>query len=465
MHRRSFLLASSGLTLVAVTACTSASPSPTPSKTPTPTPTPEPAVPAPERMRRSAWSLDPYALGAFSFIGVGSNPDHRASLARPVDDRLFFAGEATSTSLPGTVAGAAQSGERAAVEVLAVAKAGERIAIVGAGIAGATAARRLADAGFDVTVLEARPRTGGRIETQTAEGWDIPVELGAGLVDSASSPELLERLAEHGVITLGLGDGRSVRNPQGFELTASTIGSDLLDAAIAAASSLPGDVTIETALEESPPPEEPIGMGGLSPADWVDAHLRNDVAIRFGTGSELSSRYGLDDGPRGADRIVAGGFVTLVDDALDGIAVWTNNVVSRIAHDDEGVNLRFATGESLNADRVIVTVPVGVLKSRDITFEPRLPLPHIVATIGLQMGSVDKIWMQFESRFWATDAVRWSVVGGDLDITEWINLEPATGSAILVGLVGGERAAALADLGDDELVLAARRSLEPFLLR
>ena len=256
-----------------------------------------------------------------------------------------------------------------------------------------------------------------------------------------------------------------MRNPQGFELTASTIGSDLLDAAIAAASSLPGDVTIETALEESPPPEEPIGMGGLSPADWVDAHLRNDVAIRFGTGSELSSRYGLDDGPRGADRIVAGGFVTLVDDALDGIAVWTNNVVSRIAHDDEGVNLRFATGESLNADRVVVTVPVGVLKSRDITFEPRLPLPHIVATIGLQMGSVDKIWMQFESRFWATDAVRWSVVGGDLDITEWINLEPATGSAILVGLVGGERAAALADLGDDELVLAARRSLEPFLLR
>lgn len=465
VQRRSFLLAGSGLTLIAVSACTSPQPSPAPTPPITPTPSPSPAlpVPAPERMRRSSWSEDPYALGAFSFIGVGSNPEHRATLARPVSGRLFFAGEATSVNLPGTVAGALQSGLRAADEVLAIAQPGERIAIVGAGIAGATVARQLTDAGFDVTVLEARERTGGRIETVTADGWDIPIEMGAGLIDSESAPVLLSRLEEHGVLTLALEDTRSVRTARGLEIAPSTLGADAIGAAIDIANERPGDVTIGTALEQTPPADEPALEGGLTPADWVETHLRNDIEIRYGAGSELSSRYGLDDGPRTADRIVAGGFAKLVDDALEGIDVWTTNVVSRIEYADEGVNLRFATGESLRADRVVVTVPVGVLKSRDITFEPTLPLGHIVATMGLRMGSADKIWLQFATPFWSTDAVHWSVAGGDLEITEWINLEPATGSAILVGLVGGDRADALAALDDDEIIAAARRSLRPFL--
>ncbi|HEV7956038.1 MAG TPA: FAD-dependent oxidoreductase, partial [Marisediminicola sp.] len=129
---------------------------------------------------------------------------------------------------------------------------------------------------------------------------------------------------------------------------------------------------------------------------------------------------------------------------------------------DDGVNIRFATGESLRVGRAVVTVPLGVLKSGAIRFEPSLPTAHIIATLGLGMGTVDKVWLRFDEPFWTTSAVRWTIVGGDLDITEWINLQPATGSPILVGLVGGERATALAELSDDEVIERARRSLEPF---
>ncbi len=64
------------------------------------------------------WSADPYSGGAYSYIVVGG-ADAPARLGRPVDDTLFFAGEATSAELIGTVEGALQSGERAAKAVLA----------------------------------------------------------------------------------------------------------------------------------------------------------------------------------------------------------------------------------------------------------------------------------------------------------------------------------------------------------
>jgi monoamine oxidase len=63
------------------------------------------------------WSRDPFARGAYSYVAVGGD-NARAALAAPVDDTLFFAGEATSNDgQGGTVNGALETGERAAREV------------------------------------------------------------------------------------------------------------------------------------------------------------------------------------------------------------------------------------------------------------------------------------------------------------------------------------------------------------
>ena len=64
------------------------------------------------------WQADPFARGAYSYELVGGEQARRM-LAAPVEDTLFFAGEATDTEgEAGTVTGALQSGVRAAREVL-----------------------------------------------------------------------------------------------------------------------------------------------------------------------------------------------------------------------------------------------------------------------------------------------------------------------------------------------------------
>src|SRR5680860_1144909 len=190
MKRRTFLIGSaSGLSVLALTACTS--PSPLPSVSPTPSISPPPSlIPRPQTMRRTSWSKDPFARGSMSFTAVGATPTDRTTLATPVQDRVFFAGEATSVDLPGTVQGARDSGRRAAREVMALADPDERVAVVGAGISGITAAGVLRDNGYDVVVIEARKRVGGRISTVSDRDWPFPIELGPSFVRSSAASRL-----------------------------------------------------------------------------------------------------------------------------------------------------------------------------------------------------------------------------------------------------------------------------------
>jgi monoamine oxidase len=69
-------------------------------------------------LAESRWAHDPFARGSYSHALPG-HAGKRAVLAAPVDNRLFFAGEATSPSFFSTAHGARDSGERAGREVLA----------------------------------------------------------------------------------------------------------------------------------------------------------------------------------------------------------------------------------------------------------------------------------------------------------------------------------------------------------
>jgi monoamine oxidase len=69
------------------------------------------------KVRATAWTREPFALGAFSCAEPGVAHLRRV-LAKPIDDRLFFAGEHTHEGLWGTVGGAWLSGERAAKQAV-----------------------------------------------------------------------------------------------------------------------------------------------------------------------------------------------------------------------------------------------------------------------------------------------------------------------------------------------------------
>lgn len=453
ISRRTFLVgAGAGAVAVLLASCTGDPPAPT--RTPSPTaPTPTPAgtgataAPiAPSGFARSTWAADPYARGAVSFTPPDASPDDRETLAQPVGDRVFLAGEAVSDQ-PGTLAGALLSGERAADDVAAVARDGERIAVVGAGLAGAAAARRLAQAGFEVSVIEARDRIGGRLHTLADDTWPIPPQLGAGLI-GPDDTDIRMRLAALDIETEPL-EGELAVSGEG-EVDVPTAAP--VEAAVAWAEPRATDPDLAEAISES----------GGDPDDPATAAFLALLAATSGAdGDELSSWF-PPAMPSAELAALTSDATALIQSQLGDLQVARSTTVVGVAYDDSGVSLRLGTGEAISVDRVVLTVPLGVLKDEGIEFEPPLPFSHRGAIAALGMGDIETVWLRFDEAFWLTDAAIWHVVDGDAAIRTWINLKPATGENVLVGRVGGAAARDFAELSDDEAVSLAVESLRLF---
>ncbi|KTD09243.1 amine oxidase [Legionella gratiana] len=75
-------------------------------------------IPEPIKTKKTHWVSDPYTLGSYSYLPKNIDKKVLATLAKPVAGKLYFAGEATSTTDPSTVHGAYLSGIRVAHEVL-----------------------------------------------------------------------------------------------------------------------------------------------------------------------------------------------------------------------------------------------------------------------------------------------------------------------------------------------------------
>jgi monoamine oxidase len=92
---------------------------------------------------------------------------------------------------------------------------------------------------------------------------------------------------------------------------------------------------------------------------------------------ELSAAHGLDEPAPVANVAVTGGFAGLVQHLLrdQDIDVLREATVTRIAYGNGRVGLRLGSGESLSVDRVVVTVPLGVLQEGAIAFDPALAAP------------------------------------------------------------------------------------------
>ncbi|GBG33200.1 Lysine-specific histone demethylase 1-like 1 [Hondaea fermentalgiana] len=74
-------------------------------------------VPDPTRAVVTKWASDPMARGAYSYVAVGATGEEYDLIAEPVNERIFFAGEATSREHPATTGGAMLSGLREACKL------------------------------------------------------------------------------------------------------------------------------------------------------------------------------------------------------------------------------------------------------------------------------------------------------------------------------------------------------------
>mmetsp|Transcript_1268 Transcript_1268/g.4331 ORF Transcript_1268/g.4331 Transcript_1268/m.4331 type:complete len:1265 (-) Transcript_1268:8775-12569(-) len=74
-------------------------------------------IPDPERIALTRWKTDPYAMGTYSYVACGATGSDYDTMAKSVNDTLFFAGEATCRTHPSTVFGALLSGMREAGKI------------------------------------------------------------------------------------------------------------------------------------------------------------------------------------------------------------------------------------------------------------------------------------------------------------------------------------------------------------
>ncbi|MFK4761951.1 FAD-dependent oxidoreductase [Microbacterium sp. ZW T5_45] len=452
--RRTLLIGTgAGVLGMLLASCT---PEPAPTPAPDRSPSPAPTVPtlAPAAFARSSWTTDPFSLGSASFTPAGVPQSTREALAAPIDDRLFLAGEATDAEAPGTVTGALRSGLAAAEALIDVGEYGERVAIVGAGLAGAAAAQRLASTGFQLTIFEARDRIGGRLQSVVDEKtWPVPAQLGAWLLgeQDADFHAQLEALGIR-LATLQTPLWRSAAG-EGAAADVEPVGDQVLPDAIAAAQALDADVSISEALTNAGADVEDPALSALL------AYLEASTGIAV----DSASSWFAPAAPAAERTAVLGDLDAVLESMFEGAEVSLSSPVSRVAYDDAGVSLGVATGESLSFDRVLVTVPLGVLQSDGIEFAPPLPFGQRGAIAALDAGAIETVWLRFDEPIVSTDATLLHVVGGDVGIRTWINLAPVTGDAILVGIIGGAAAADLAELDDSAVLAAAAASLAPFL--
>ena len=77
-------------------------------------------IPAPTEVYMSDWNEDPFSRGSYAYISVNQTYDDPFRLSEPIEDRLLFAGEATSTDLYGYAHGALLTARREVTRLLFV---------------------------------------------------------------------------------------------------------------------------------------------------------------------------------------------------------------------------------------------------------------------------------------------------------------------------------------------------------
>ncbi|MCV7347615.1 flavin monoamine oxidase family protein [Mycolicibacterium rhodesiae] len=323
----------------------------------------------------------------------------------------------------------------------------DHVVVVGAGFSGLAAARKLADAGLRVTVLEARDRIGGRTRTDTSLG--VPIDIGASWIHGTESNPLTTLAADVGAKTV----------PTDFEDFVLLDDHRLVDKKAAAASAEDWRRIARELDDRSgdASPEESVADGLVGIANLDDPLVAWNVTSRIASEyaadpAQMSLRWlGSEEQFKGPDVILPGGYTQLSQRVAKGLDVRLGTEVTRIAHSSDQVRIDTAQG-TVTADRVIVTVPLGVLKAGTIVFDPPLPGPKQGAIERLGFGLLNKVVVAFDAPFWPESTPMIGLVGADQPVTDLVNGLVFAGTPLLVGLRGGQAAWSRESMSDSDAV-------------
>jgi len=280
--------------------------------------------------------------------------------------------------------------------------------VIGAGLAGLSAARELAQQGHSPLVLEARDRVGGRVWSQQLPNGAV-IEMGAEFIDDANAA-VIALAAELGLELAPMGMSFADREPRGG------IG-------VERAQLLADCATVARAAEDP-------GLAGVSLSDLLgrlplDPGAREliqcRVEVSYATPAAQLAAAALRDVEHLFDeeeaRRVAGGNQQLATGLAAGLDVRLGEPVMAVQHAADGVRVETASG-SAEAAACVVAVPATALAG--IAFDPPLPAWKAKALGDVRYGHAAKLAVPLTAmaapssvlavaeRFWS-----WTAKGAD----------------------------------------------------
>ncbi|HRE32767.1 MAG TPA: FAD-dependent oxidoreductase [Candidatus Berkiella sp.] len=291
-----------------------------------------------------------------------------------------------------------------------------KIVVVGAGVAGLTAARDLAIHGYEVILLEARDRIGGRIYSATASDGHTPVELGASYWEGFKSASFYQQYFSEEKDELKKAHTLRIDKKQSlFYSTSAFVPSkdkllEYCQIAEQIVSSMPEGKAFQTYIDEEIaklelPDEQASWLRKLTIAS-LQQFSTPLTQVGYGAGDRVISTHTAWNDEDAKYCLVTDGFDKVINQLKEeclqyNVCIVLNNPVSKITQHAQGVAVN-AGEQTYEADAIVCALPLGVLKAqKDSLFSP--PLSNKKNQAINKMGIHDgvRIVLEFEGEpFW-----------------------------------------------------------------
>ncbi len=310
------------------------------------------------------------------------------------------------------------------------------VIVIGAGVAGLAAAAKVQSTGKTVIVLEAQSAIGGRILTDRS--LSIPLDLGASWIHGVKKNPIAALATSLKLNTVPT-DYNSIQRYD-FDGRAITDAEDRLvdsnyDALMSGVSRIQrtakSDQVLGSSIARIISAKQYPSFEQRAIQYSVSTEIEHDYAADV---NGLSLKYWDQDSDfSGNDVLLPQGYDQIINYLSRNLDIRLSTVVKQIDYRTSVVSIQTSSG-SFSAPKVIVTIPLGVLKTNAVTFAPALPLTHNAAINRLGMGVLNKLYLLFPKAFWGSSEQLIGYVGQQKGYwAEWYNCQYSIGRPVLLG--------------------------------